>query len=212
MRTRYGVSPWIDRLPGSRRPEYSRLRGAQTAQVAIVGGGLTGCLTAYACAVAGLKVMLIEGDRLGQGASARVAGLLLAEPGPSFRDVEKLHGVRAARTVFDTWRRASLEGGALLRRLKITCGLHSLDDLLVSTGHDDKELKREYEARRRPDSRPGSSEQRTVAAQSRRHRVADATAVDPYRARLAAAAASWRDCRAFAREVGQVRAARHWRS
>ena len=195
MRTHYGISPWIDQLAGSRRPEYSRLRGAQTAQVAIVGGGLTGCLTAYACAVAGIKVVLIEGDRVGHGASARVAGLLLAEPGPSFRDVEKLHGVRTARTVFESWRHASLDGAALLKRLKIKCALQPLDDLLVSTRDEEKGLRREFEARSKAGldvAWASSTQLRKMAAPESAGaiRVADATAVDPYRACLGLAAAA----------------------
>src|SRR6185503_2652153 len=90
MRTRYGISPWIDLTPGSRIPEYSRLRGAHTTQVVIVGGGLTGCAAAYACALAGVKTMVIEADRVGRGSAGRSAGLLLPEPGPSFRDIEQV--------------------------------------------------------------------------------------------------------------------------
>ena len=87
MRTRYGISPWIDTFPRSRRPDHPRLRGELTADVVIVGGGVTGCATAYACAVAGLKPILVEADRLGHGSAGRGSGLLLPEPGPSFRDI-----------------------------------------------------------------------------------------------------------------------------
>ena len=69
MRTRYGISPWIDLFPRTRRPEHPRLRGEHTANVVIVGGGLTGCATAYACAAAGLRPLLIEADRLGSGSA-----------------------------------------------------------------------------------------------------------------------------------------------
>ena len=123
MRTRYGISPWIAQLPSSRRPDYSRLRGAQTADVVIVGGGITGCATAYACALAGIKAIVVDADRVGQGSAGRSAGLLLPEPGPAFRDIERAHGLRAARTAFEAWRRASLEGAALLRRHSaVACG------------------------------------------------------------------------------------------
>jgi glycine/D-amino acid oxidase-like deaminating enzyme len=100
LRTRYGVSPWIDLTPKSRVRDYPRLRGAQTADVVIVGGGLTGCATAYACALAGVKAIVIEADRVGRGSTGRSAGLLLPDPGPAFRDVEQAHGLRAARTAF----------------------------------------------------------------------------------------------------------------
>jgi len=146
-RTHYGVSPWVDLLPASRRPEYSRLRGAQTADVVIVGGGITGCATAHACAMAGLKTIVLEASRIGHGITGRGAGLLLPDPGPSFRDVEEAHGLRAARTVFGAWRRAALDGAALLRRLNIKCGLESIVPLIVAARDDEKVLRREFDAR-----------------------------------------------------------------
>jgi len=61
MPTRYGESPWIVEFPRTRRPDFPRIRGEHTCDVVIVGGGLTGCATAYACAMAGLKPVVIEG-------------------------------------------------------------------------------------------------------------------------------------------------------
>ena len=147
MRTRYGVSPWIDLFPKSRRPEFPRLRGEHAANVVIVGGGLTGCAAAYACAVAGLKPIVLEADRLGQGSAGRSAGLLLSDPGPAFRDIVKAHGLRAARQAFEAWRRASLDGAALLRRLNIRCELEPVDNLIVAVRDGVKDLRREQEAR-----------------------------------------------------------------
>src|ERR1051325_5405228 len=147
MRIRYGNSPWIDLTPKSRVPDYSRLRGLHTGDVVIIGGGLTGCATAYACALAGVKAIVVEAERVGQGSGGRSAGLLLPDPGPAFRDIEQLHGLRAARTAFDTWRRASLEGAALLRRLNIKCGLEPATPLIVADRFDEKALRREFDAR-----------------------------------------------------------------
>ena len=197
MRTRYGISPWIDLFPKSRVPDYPRLRGAHTADVVVVGGGLTGCATAYACAQAGLKVALVEADRIGHGSSGRSAGLLLPDPGPSFRDVERTHGLRVARVAFETWRRAALDAAALLRRLEIKCGLASVIPLVIAAPDDEKTLRRELDAR----------EKAGIAASwiTRTHlaeltappapggiRMRDAFTLDPYRAcaGLASAAAA----------------------
>src|SRR4051812_10524512 len=154
MRTRYGISPWIDQAPGSRIREYPRLRGEQAADVVIIGGGLTGCATAYACALAGIRAIVIEADRIGRGSAGRSAGLLLPDPGPSFRDVERLHGLRVARSAFESWRRASLDAAALLRRLNIKCDLAAVTPLLVAArdpstplGATEKALRREFETR-----------------------------------------------------------------
>ena len=213
MRTRYGISPWIDTFPRSRRPDYPRLRGELTANVAIIGGGLTGCATAYACAVAGLKPLLIEANRLGQGSAGRGAGLLLPEPGPSFKDVTARHGLRAARLIFESWRRASLDSAALIRRLKISCGLDACDHIAVAP-RDGKALRREYEARHAA----GLDAQWVTPAIVRRTTALEAPGglrlrasftLDPHRACLGlAAAAKSRGAAFFERSrATQVRAA-----
>ena len=60
MPTRYARSPWTDQFPKSRIPNYPAHRGPLKVDAAIVGGGLTGCVTAYAFAAAGIKVALFE--------------------------------------------------------------------------------------------------------------------------------------------------------
>ena len=147
MRTRYGVSPWIDTFPSKRRPDHPRLRGEHTADVVIVGGGLTGCATAFACAAAGLRPLVIEGDRIGFGSAGRSAGLLLPDPGVSFREIVSAHGLRAARRVFEGYRKAASDGATTLRRLNIRCDLLACDDVLVAIREGEKELRREREAR-----------------------------------------------------------------
>jgi glycine/D-amino acid oxidase-like deaminating enzyme len=199
MRIRYGLSPWIDQTPGSRIREYPRLRGEQTADVVIVGGGLTGCATAYACALAGIKAIVIEADRVGRGSAGRSAGLLLPDPGPAFRDVEQAHGLRTARAAFESWRRASLEAAALLRRLNIKCGLDAVIPLTVAGRQDENPLKREFDARSKAGVAGTWLTRRLLANLTAPEaagaiRMRDAFSLDPYRAclGLAAAAASRR--------------------
>ena len=215
MRTRYGISPWIDLAPKSRVPDYSRLQGAQTADVVIVGGGLTGCATAYACALAGIKAIVIEAERVGRGSAGRSAGLLLPDPGPAFRDVEQAHGVRAARTAFESWRRASLEGAALLRRLNIKCGLEPVIPLIVGTREDEKMLRREFDARSKAGVGGTWLTRKLLGSLTATDapaaiRLRDAFSLDPYRAclGLAAAAASRRAAIFERSRVNKVEVAR----
>ena len=113
----------------------------------VVGGGLTGCAVAYACAAAGLETVVLEADRVGHGSAGRGAGLLTPEPGPAFRDVAAAHGLRAARRVFEAWRRGAVEGAALLRRLKIRCDLSPHDLVLLAGVDEAKQLRKDYDAR-----------------------------------------------------------------
>lgn len=197
MKTRYGVSPWIHQFPSDRRPDYPRFRGELTTDVVIVGGGLTGCATAQACAAAGLKVVLLERDRVGQGSSGRSPGLLLPDPGPAFRDVAAGQGLRSARQAFEIWRRASVEGAALLKRLKIKCSVEPQQLVVVAARDDEKQFRKEYEAREAAGLEFAWLSQKQVKSALNLDapvgvRVRDGFTLDPYRACLGMADAATR--------------------
>jgi glycine/D-amino acid oxidase-like deaminating enzyme len=205
--TTYGRSPWVDRFPGSRVPSYPRLRGRLDADVAVIGGGLTGCATAYAFAAAGVSVALVEAGQIGRGASACSTGWLADDPGASFLESEKALGLRASRYAWQTWRRAALDFASLLRRLDIKCQLQPRSTLLVATTPEQAErLKREQKARR--DGGSGASvNQRAIATETALNAVAgirirDGATIDPYRAAVGlAAAAAERGAKIFERSI-----------
>jgi glycine/D-amino acid oxidase-like deaminating enzyme len=194
MQTRYGQSPWIAAYPSGKRPSHPRWKGEHEADVVIVGAGLTGCATAVACALAGLKPVVLEAERTGLMAG-RAAGLFLPDPGPSFRDVAKRHGLRAAKLVFGAWRRAGLDAAAQLRRLSIRAGLEPREHLLVGSQGDDKDLLREYDAREAAGMSVSWLTRRQVTAMTPLDaaaaiRTRDGFIVDPYRTCLGLAAAA----------------------
>ena len=194
MQTRYGQSPWIAAYPAARRPAFPRLRGEHAADVVIVGGGLTGCATAVACALAGMKPLVIEAARTGLVAG-RTSGLLLPDPGPSFRDIAKRHGLRAAKLVFGSWRRTALDAAAQLRRLSISCNLEPRESLVVGPQDDGKGLLREYEAREAAGVAAGWLTRRQITALTpldvpAAMRARDGFLLDPYRACLGLANAA----------------------
>ena len=214
MRTRYGISPWTDNFPRSRRPDHPRIRGEHATEVAIIGGGLTGCATAYACAVAGMTPILLEAERIGHGSAGRSAGLLLPEPGPAFREVARVHGLRTARRIFEGWRRASLDAAALIRRLHIQCGLEPCDTIAVAWRDDPRILQREQAARHEAglEARwltPAMARNATTLEAAGGMRSGAAFTLDPYRATLGlASAARSRGAALFERSaVRKVRAA-----
>ena len=148
-RTRYGTSPWLDDFPKNRRPDFPRFRGSTSVPVVIVGGGLTGCLTAYAFVTAGVKVTLIEADRVGQGGACRGPGVLQGEAAASYTEVEARHGRKAARALFETSRRAVLDLAAAARRIGIK-NVETHDALRVRFfyGADERAFTRELAIRR----------------------------------------------------------------
>ncbi len=149
MPPRYGQSPWLDHVPKARRPTYPKLTAPFEIPVAIVGGGLTGCVTAYALAAAGIRTALFEADRIAGGATAQAAGLLLATPSVDYLTLEKAHGRRVARALWQDTRRAALDAQALLRRLKIRSNVHPADAIVVARNDAEaKGLRKEHAALR----------------------------------------------------------------
>ena len=197
MPTRYAMSPWIHQSQASRAPSFPRLRGPRTADVVVIGGGLTGCAAAYTCAAAGLDTVLLESGRMGHGRSGRGAGLMTPDPGLAFRDVTSAHGLKSARRIFEAWRRGAVDGAALLKRLRITCALESADALIIARDEQEKILRRESDARREAGLDVASLTHKQVQARMRLDaaaglRLRDGFMLDPHRAALGLAAAAAR--------------------
>jgi glycine/D-amino acid oxidase-like deaminating enzyme len=195
MPTKYGHSFWIDQFPKSRVPVYPRHNGRTDTSVVIVGGGLTGCATAYTFAAAGIKVTLVEAGRIG-GASGASTGWLGDDPGASFVEVEKAVGLRAARHAWQAWRRAALDCMTLVRRLDLKCSLRPCPAFHVATTPEQATLlKREYKARRDAGIELSFASGRTVAGEvaidaAAAMRTRDGATLDPYRATIGLAAAA----------------------
>jgi len=216
--TKYGRSPWIDNFPRARVPVYPRQRGAIETPVVIVGGGLTGCATAYAFAAAGLKVVLVEAGQIGRGATGASSGWLGGDPGISLVDLEKGLGRRAARSAFRLWHRAALDFAALMRRLDIRCGLEPQSTAIVAmTPEQVARLQRDQKLRRDAGFDAPLLTARTVKGEFALEAAAAIRdgaggVLDPYRACLGlAAAAADRGAKLFERSaVRKIRYTRRY--
>lgn len=192
--TRYSRSPWLDQFPKSRVPAYGPYRGARQADAVIIGGGLTGCATAYALAMAGMKTVLLEAGLIGRGNTAYSSGWISDDPGVSFAELEKAIGLRRARYAWQSWRRAALDFSALLRRLQIKCQLQPASTITVAaTPEQLTRLRKDQKARVAAGlespflpSRVVKAETAIDAAGALRGR--DSARIDPYRACVGLAA------------------------
>lgn len=191
---RYGVPFWLERFPKRRVPDYPRHRGHLDTQVAIVGGGLTGCAIAYAFAAAGVKAALFERDRLARGMGAvRSLGLLRHEPDADFNEIAATYGVRAARGMWQDTRRASLDFAAALRRLGVRCDLEIQDAIWFARARaHEKRLRIDLKARREAGLAQDGASWLTPALLKRETTVAgvggiktrEVAGINPYRAAL----------------------------
>jgi glycine/D-amino acid oxidase-like deaminating enzyme len=194
--TQYEQSPWIGEFPKSRVPALSKQRGATKTDVVVVGGGLTGCMTAYAFAAAGVNVTLVEAGRIGRGSTSAASGWISDDPGLSFAELEQTVGARDARRAWQTWRRAALDSAALLRRLEVKCQLQAQSTLtLAVTPEQIARLKHDQKLRRQagldaPLLTPAAIKAETGIAAGAALRGKDSGTLNPYRACLGLADAA----------------------
>ena len=99
----------------SARPAPTRpvLEGDVDADVCVIGAGIAGCSAALHLAERGMRVVVLEQNRVAWGASGRSGAQALPGVSCGQAKLERLIGAEAARAVFDV----SLEGLALMRQL-----------------------------------------------------------------------------------------------
>jgi gamma-glutamylputrescine oxidase len=91
--------------------ERPALAGSIRADVCVVGGGIAGCSTALHLAERGYRVVLLEQQRIGWGASGRSGAQALFGVAASQSKLERLIGPADARRIWDM----TLEGIELIR-------------------------------------------------------------------------------------------------
>jgi glycine/D-amino acid oxidase-like deaminating enzyme len=128
---------WLD----ADRPPLPQVRLRGPADVAVVGGGITGCACALALAEGGLRVVLHEARELATGASGRNGGFALRGGAMPYDRAREWLGVERAREYW-RWTERYLDrlGGDAFRR---TGSLRVAND-----AEEAEELRVEYEALR----------------------------------------------------------------
>ncbi|WP_409361618.1 NAD(P)/FAD-dependent oxidoreductase [Bartonella heixiaziensis] len=94
-----GISWYEDTL--EERPSYPFLDEQIQCDVVIVGGGFTGLSAAYHLAKAGVRVVLFEASRFGDGASGRNGGQLGTGHRQWIETLEKQYGFERSKVLFD---------------------------------------------------------------------------------------------------------------
>lgn len=104
---RYGFPYWLD----FDRPAFAVLDGDCTADAVIIGAGIAGLKLARCLARHGLRVVVLEGAHVGQGASSRNQGTINHSPNMSYCDCIGRHSRDIARALWQL----GLENHRLLR-------------------------------------------------------------------------------------------------
>jgi len=148
MRLRLGTPLWLGarQTPGRRR--YPAARGNYEADVAIIGGGITGALIAVEFAAAGVSVILLESGLAARGSTAASAALLLQEPDCGLIELEARYGRVAGQRIWTLSHEAVRGLIETIRRHQIKCDLRERDAIYYT--HDAETLvplRKEFERR-----------------------------------------------------------------
>jgi glycine/D-amino acid oxidase-like deaminating enzyme len=128
-----------------RRPP---LRKEFSADVAIVGGGLTGVWAAYHCAKRGFKTVLVEKDHLAAGASGKNEGMLVEGLPLDFLQLVRSLGWKAAKEVWGNTSRAQEHVLKAVRKHRIACDIEQTGSL-YATRDEEGWLRKEAAMRRK---------------------------------------------------------------
>ena len=95
--------------------------------VAVIGGGMAGVLTAYMLKNTGLRVAVLEGARIGSGNTCRTTAKVTCQHGLIYDKLIKSRGIDAARQYALSNRSALNNYEAIIRTEKIDCGWERAD-------------------------------------------------------------------------------------
>lgn len=106
------------------QPRYPVLKSNLSTDVCVIGGGFTGVSAALHLAEAGFDVVLLEGERVGWGASGRNGGQICTAYNKSMSEIEALVGKDGAQAFWDIELLAKQLIRDRVKKHQINCDLH----------------------------------------------------------------------------------------
>jgi glycine/D-amino acid oxidase-like deaminating enzyme/nitrite reductase/ring-hydroxylating ferredoxin subunit len=120
------VSPWLDRREASIRP---RLERDLDVEVAVVGGGIVGLTAALLLRREGIRVVVLEGRRIGAGVTGNTTAKVTSLHGLTYARLAAAHGEETARAYGEANEAGLATIVGLADELEIDCELRRRPNL-----------------------------------------------------------------------------------
>ncbi|MDI1226797.1 MAG: FAD-dependent oxidoreductase [bacterium] len=142
------LSNWRDSAAG--KTHYPRLSENLSADICVVGGGLTGLTTAYLLQRAGKSVVVLDAQELARGETGRTTGHLTTVLDPKYCELEDSFGADTTALIAQSHIMASKLVGKIIEEEKIDCAYYPVTGYMLATTPEQQEmLQREVDAARR---------------------------------------------------------------
>ena len=131
-------------------PQFTPLEHNVHVDVCVVGAGIAGLTTAYLLARSGKRVAVLDDGPVAGGMTQMTTGHLTNQLDDRYFELEKIHGVEAARLAADSHTAAIDRIETIVRQERIDCDFARLDGyLFLAEGDERATLERELEAAHR---------------------------------------------------------------
>ena len=137
-------SIWSKTCKRKKRPALS---GEIRADVAVIGGGITGILTAWQLEQAGIRTVILEADQIGGGQTKNTTAKITSQHGMFCNRFLEKKGEEKARNYVQANQEAVKEYKRIVREEGIDCDLTECDSYVYSS--DKEKLRKETEAARK---------------------------------------------------------------
>ena len=117
-------SYWVESTPKTNYPEISK---DTNTDVLIIGGGITGILTAYMLSESGLNISIVEADRMAMGVTANTTAKITSQHGLLYNYLLNTFGFETAKDYLDSNEEAIKTIKNIIQKENINCDFISQD-------------------------------------------------------------------------------------